>query len=165
MHPVGETDRRSRSRYFQAGKSGGIVDHIVGDQDFLPPTSLKIAGGRVIEAAKDAYTGEQQGIGPVPEGVGRRNLGRRRGSGDRSLGGHLACLPRWRGLLCCGSWGEQEATCQEQGQDAGRTVGHLCIVAGNKPRGRVERCRFRVLNLFETRRKSNGVSPSGSYPL
>jgi len=59
MHPVGKTDGSSGSRCFEAGESGGIIDHIVGNQNFLPATRLEVARGGVIEAAEDANAGEQ----------------------------------------------------------------------------------------------------------
>ncbi len=78
VHPVGKTDGRDSSRYFQAGKSGGVVDYVVGNQDFFSAASLEVARGGVVKGTEDSDAGEQQDIGSVPKSVGReRRLGRR----------------------------------------------------------------------------------------
>ena len=75
VHPVGKAYRRCGSGGLQAGESGGIVDHVIGNQNFFSSTGLEVARGGVIETAKDADASEEQNVGPVPESVGWRGLG------------------------------------------------------------------------------------------
>jgi len=71
---VGDS-HRSRSRgCFQSGEAGGIVHHVVRQENFGSSARLEIACRSIVETAKDAHTGKQQDVGTVPEGMnGRRN--------------------------------------------------------------------------------------------
>ena len=130
VHPVGEADRRRGPSRFQAGESGGIVDHIVGNQNLLPPAGLEIASGGVVETAKDADAGEEQDVRAVPEGVWcwRWKIGLRSGRRPscRLAGFHLSGR-----LLAYSDRDYQEAAGEDQGENARETKGHSCIVAGN----------------------------------
>src|SRR5258707_6712257 len=69
VQPVRDANRGRSARSLQTGKAGRVVDDIVGQQNLLPPAGLHVAGGSVVQAAKDADPGEQQNVFAVPEGV------------------------------------------------------------------------------------------------
>jgi len=144
VHPVGKADGGRGPRSFQAGKSRGIVHDVVRNQNLFPPARLEIARGGVVEAAEDADPGEQQHIGPIPEGMGRSRLGFRNrvGLGGRSVNRRLrplACFP-WRiRLLSDDRLGDQNATAKEESKNTDGMVRHVRIVVGKKARAFAER--------------------------
>src|SRR5579864_1811287 len=61
-----------RSR-LQAGKACRVVDHVVGEENLLPATSLEVSGGGVVEGAGHGDSGKQRQICAIPESVWRRS--------------------------------------------------------------------------------------------
>ena len=127
VHPVGKTYRRDGSSSFQAGKSSGVIDYVVGNQNFISSARLEITGGSVIQASEDTDTGEQKDVRPVPECMGRYGRLRRRRWGWRCRGG----LTRLCRLLAEDRRGDPNADREQQNRDEERTLGHFRIVAGN----------------------------------
>jgi len=58
MEDVGNPYRGHGACGFKTGEPGRVVDHVVGQQDFLPAAPLKVAGGSVIHAAHYGDSGE-----------------------------------------------------------------------------------------------------------
>ena len=107
VQQVGEADGGQRCGSFQAGECRGVIDDVVGDQNFFASAGQEVAGGSVVEAAEDGDAGEQQNVGAVPEGV-RRVLGR--GVGKRSGRGNWVGLRAARIAELAPDWAAQEAT-------------------------------------------------------
>src|SRR5271165_1799490 len=60
---------------FQACESGGIVDHVIGEKNFLSAARLEVASRGIVHAAGEGDSGKKQQIRGVPEGM-RRESGR-----------------------------------------------------------------------------------------
>jgi len=53
----------------QGGESSRVVDNVVGNQDFLPPSALKVFSRGVVEPPKKCYARKEEDIFAVPEAV------------------------------------------------------------------------------------------------
>src|ERR1700722_16586999 len=67
MKQVGDADRRARTRSFDDGKRGVIIDDIVGEQNFLPPAASHVQRRKIIERARSADTGEEPVVRRIPK--------------------------------------------------------------------------------------------------
>src|SRR5690349_1897695 len=58
VQPVGQSDRNACGGCLQGGETGGIIHHLVGQQNLFPPPSLKVSGGSIVKASKRCDAGE-----------------------------------------------------------------------------------------------------------
>lgn len=81
MKNVRDAHRGRRPRRLQTCERGGVVDHVIGQQNLLPPARLKISRGGIIQSAKHGDAGKQEHVLPIPEAMHgnrcRRNSHRR----------------------------------------------------------------------------------------
>lgn len=67
VQQIRDADGCGCTRGFQADKSCGVIDHVIGNENFFAPPGLHVAGSGIVERAKNHTPRKEQNVGPVPE--------------------------------------------------------------------------------------------------
>jgi len=131
---VRNPDRGQGRSRLHRGESRGIVDHVIGQQDFRSSPGLEVAGRGIVEAAENGNTGEKQNVGAVPEGMRLAGDMRRCGrNGRRFLGNGRRALGFRKAFhrLCKSRRGSRKERDHQPLPTALESGEHLGIVDGN----------------------------------
>src|ERR1700716_2780410 len=69
MEQVRYADRGGGTGGFYSREGRVVVDHVVGQQDFLAPAMAHVERRKIVEGARSAHTSEEPVVGPVPKAV------------------------------------------------------------------------------------------------